>query len=406
MKIAIVSDYYYPQLGGITEHVHGQATALTRLGHDVTVITPIVSFAPDCIDSVSAPTEIFKVRHIGRAYPFYGNASKTLNTLNPTLKYKLNAFYAKEEFDVVHVHSPHNPMLPLYAISQSIAPVTVATFHSVVPENYPLLKIFAPWLRGYLKNLDSYIAVSQAVIPSMGPYFPEANWRVISNGIDTDFFTPSKYDGDLVDQNKQTILFLGRFDPRNGLGDMIHAFIEIRQTRDNVRLVILGDGPLHSYYKKMVPDDLSDDVIFVGRVNQLRPAYLASADLLCTPCKLASFGMVLLEAMSCGLPVVANDISGFGLVLEDKKEGFLVRPPGDVHNIAELCLKVLDNPNLRAEMGAHGRQKALKTYAWPIIALQLEELYADLLVNALSRKASKKSKLPTRLRKNATRDQE
>ena len=84
------------------------------------------------------------------------------------------------------------------------------------------------------------------------------------------------------------ILFLGRFDPRNGLGTMIDAFVRVRREwGPEVRLVIVGDGPLKSYYQKRVPDDLHDDVHWAGRVDWERPRYYTSADVHCTPCNRA-----------------------------------------------------------------------------------------------------------------------
>jgi len=141
--------------------------------------------------------------------------------------------------------------------------------------------------------------VSDAVIQSLEPYFPGLSFTTIPNGIDTNFFTPG---AEPIPElaGTRTIVFVGRFDPRNGVKHMIRAFARLRQTRDNVALVIVGDGPLRPLIERMVPEALRRDVTFAGRVNRLRPRYLASAEILCTPCSLASFGMVLLEGMSSG----------------------------------------------------------------------------------------------------------
>ena len=104
----------------------------------------------------------------------------------------------------------------------------------------------------------------------------------------------------------------------------LRAFILLRERRDDVRLVVLGDGPLRSVFQRSIPLELRDDVLFEGRIDQLRPRYLASTEILCTPCHLASFGMVLLEAMSAGVPVVASQISGFKLLMQQGVQGLLV----------------------------------------------------------------------------------
>jgi glycosyltransferase involved in cell wall biosynthesis len=114
-------------------------------------------------------------------------------------------------------------------------------------------------------------------------------------------------------------------------------------------------------------------------VNRLRPRYLASAEILCTPCSLASFGMVLLEGMSAGLPVVASRLPGFECVLRDGVDGLMVDRPHDEAGFAATLDRLLDDPALARRMGAAGRQRAISTFGWPVVADQLEALYDELL---------------------------
>jgi glycosyltransferase involved in cell wall biosynthesis len=171
------------------------------------------------------------------------------------------------------------------------------------------------------------------------------------------------------------VLFVGRFDPRNGLKEMLRAFVRLRERRDDVRLIVLGDGPLRHVYEHMVPAALRDDVLFEGRVDRLRPRYLASSEILCTPCHLASFGMVLLEAMSAGVPVVASNISGFKLLMQDGVQGRLVDHDGVGARFSEALDFMLEHPQLAREMGAAGRARAVESFSWEVVADQLEELY-------------------------------
>ena len=122
-------------------------------------------------------------------------------------------------------------------------------------------------------------------------------------------------------------------------------------------------------------------------MNQLRPRYLAGAEILCTPCSLASFGMVLLEGMSAGLPVVASRLPGFSLVMRDGVDGIMVDRADDEAGFAAALGELLDDPRRAAAMGAAGRQRALDTFAWPVVVDQLEALYADLLGSRRSRVA-------------------
>ena len=190
MRIAIVSEHYYPQLGGITEHAHGQATELALRGHEVTLITPGLLVAPTTVDGAPPRDEPFEIVRVGRALPFYINASEAQLELGPLLASAIGRVFARGRFDVVHVHNPFGVAMPIIAIMRSRAPVTVGTIHSVVPDGYKPLRLMRRPLRTVFARLDARIAVSEAVIDSVQPHFPGLSFEVIPNGVDTDFFSP------------------------------------------------------------------------------------------------------------------------------------------------------------------------------------------------------------------------
>ena len=344
----------------------------------MTIVTPTLVRPPRTTDALERETP-FEIVRVGRAYPFYINASETLLTVGPRLASDVGRLFADRRFDVLHVHNPFGVSLPIIAVARSNARATVGTFHSVVPDGYRPLRGFKPLLRRLLSKLDARIAVSAAVVTSIGAHFAGLGFDVIPNGIDTEFFSPAVPTLPWLRGKKRNVLFVGRFDPRNGLKEMLRSFTLLRRRRDDVRLVVLGDGPLRPVYRRMVPADLRDDVLFEGRVDGLRPHYLASSEILCTPCHLASFGMVLLEAMSAGLPVVASNISGFKLLLQDGVQGTLVDHDGEGRGFCDALDDMLDNPERAKGMGAAGRQRVVDHFAWPIVADQLEELYEQLL---------------------------
>jgi phosphatidyl-myo-inositol alpha-mannosyltransferase len=379
MRIAIVSEHYYPQLGGITEHAYGQATELARRGHEVTLITPRLLVPVRTVDQAPPREELFEIVRVGRAYPFYVNSSEALLAIGPFLASAIGRVFAKRRFDVVHVHNPFGVAMPIISVMRSKAPVTVGTIHSVVPDGYKLLRLLRRPLQVVFARLDARIAVSEAVVDSIQPHFPGLSFEVIPNGVDTNFFSPEAKPLPHLLDGLRNVLFVGRFDPRNGLKHMLRAFSLLRELRDDVRLVILGDGPLRGVYQRLVPAGLRGDVLFEGRVDQLRPRYLASAEILCTPCQLASFGMVLLEAMSAGIPVVASRNSGFERLMENGLQGFLIDPPDAEDEFAAAINLLLEDQDLARRMGAAGRQLALTAYAWPAVVDRLEELYARLL---------------------------
>lgn len=378
MKIAIVTDYYYPSLGGITEHVHGQAMSLHKLGHDVTVITGNIFRPPSVVDKCYSPDEHvpFKIVRLGQAIRLCGNGSQTLHTLHPFMVSKLRELFRQEKFDIIHSQAPYNlsfvQAVPFVAPQRS---TTVGTFHSVFAPG-PMVNIVTRMLRPSVAKLHGKIVVSEACIDSLRPYFPY-DYTVLPNGIDDFHFSPSARPLPQFQDGKKNILFLGRFDPRNGLGTMIKAFTRIRRERgcDDTRLIVVGDGPLRSYYQRMVPADIAPAIVWAGRVNWDRPRYFASADLLCTPCNRASFGMVLLEAMSCGVPVVASRLSGFQLVMEHERHGLMIPEATDADGFASGIQELLDSPMRRARMGCEGRRTAVENYSWTGLAPRLEDYY-------------------------------
>jgi phosphatidylinositol alpha-mannosyltransferase len=398
VRIAIVTDFYYPSLGGITEHVDGQARELANRGHEVTVVTGhLLRSPPVSDDAFEVPEPNFEIVRMGIAIPlfvpYWGNNAQTLHTYGPRLGQQLRALFRERGFDVVHVHAPYNPPFPAWAIDQCPdETICVATFHSVFPQTTGM-DILAEWTRPWIERLDGRICVSEACIGSLAPYYPYA-YDVIPNGIDADHFSPDAEPVAELMGDHQNIVFCGRFDPRNGLDTMIEAFRLLHRERgDQVRLVVIGDGPLRKLYRRQVGEELAPVVHFAGRLNRSRPNYLTSGSVFCTPCNRASFGMVLLEAMSCGRPVVASRISGFQLLMEEGRQGFLVHPGDSAELHAAALRRLLDDPDLRARMGAEGRRTALESYAWPRVAAKLEAYYADLLAGEQPVWASAKSSL-------------
>ena len=249
MRIAIVSDFYYPSLGGITEHVDGQARALTALGHEVTVVTGrLLRPPPVQDDTMAVPEPTFEVVRIGTALrlyvPRWGNGAETTHTIGPRLGRRLGAFFRERGFDVVHVHAPYNPQMPAWAIDNTPEDaISVATFHSVFPQTLGM-DIEAELIRPAIERLDGRICVSEACIGSLTPYFPYA-YDVIPNGIDADHFSPAAEPVRELMGDHRSIVFVGRFDPRNGVDTMIQAHARLFAERGpSVRLIVVGDGPL------------------------------------------------------------------------------------------------------------------------------------------------------------------
>lgn len=377
MKIALVSEYYYPLLGGITEHVHNLALTLSKRGHDVTVVTH--NLKPKKHHHYPDEELTFKVKRFGKGIPIYSNGSFARVTLGKNLGRQLKIFFERERFDVIHAHSPITPILPMVALRHSNAPVTIGTFHTYFDKSRGY-NLFKKTSAQHMGMLDGKIVVSDACVEALSRYFDNTHdeYEVIPNGVDPDYFRPA---ADIIpefDDGKLNILFVGRFDPRNGLKTMIEAFKLVKKQFDNCRLIIVGDGPLRHYYRTLVPRELMKDVHFAGLINGARPSYYATADIYCTPCTKASFGVVLLEAMSSATPIVASDINGYRLVMQDNNQGILV-PEQEPAGFAEALLRLLKDSSLRQRMGQAGRETVMNTFSWDLVAGQIEQLYCQLL---------------------------
>lgn len=367
LRIALVTEYYYPHLGGVCEHVHFFAREARRRGHHVDVIT-------SHIPGAEAQPHVIR---LGRSQPVYCNGSQARITMGWHLRRDFRRVLRQGRYDVVHVHSPLTPVLPILAIEEADCPV-VGTFHTYFDRSvgYTLGRRF---FQKRLDMLSAAIAVSKSTTVALNRYF-DADWQIIPNGIDTDVFHPSAPQPPGLSKDVPTILFLGRFDPRNGLTTLIDSFRRVkgRGTRGRqARLVVVGDGPLREHYYKQANGD--PDIKFVGAVLEGRPSYYAHSSVYACPTTKASFGITLLEAMACETPVVCSDILGFRDVVVDEREALMV-PCGDRDALADALVRVLDDEGLAIQLGTTGRQNSLE-YSWARVTSRVLDVYQQVLGN-------------------------
>jgi phosphatidylinositol alpha-mannosyltransferase len=369
MKIAIVTEYYYPTLGGVQEHVHHFAREAAARGHDVRIITSKVRGA----SLVDEPVPVLRV---GRSQPFVANGSIGRMTVGRGLGDELQAIFDRERFDVIHVHAPLTPTLPLLAIARSNA-ITIGTFHTNF-RSLPMAALLRRLGRRFMTRLDGAIGVSPTAVAAIARYFP-ATYAVIPNGVDTRRFAPTHRGG----RERRTILWVGRLEPRNGLDRMIAAFTKAASRRADLDLSIVGDGPLRALYEASIPPHLRGRVVFHGALNGERPARYAAADLLCVPASISSFGITALEGMSAGLPVIASDIDGFRDLVTHARDGLLV-DTACPESFADAILRVAGDPRLAETLAREGRATA-ERYAWPRVADRVLSYYDEVLAREVSR---------------------
>jgi len=376
VRVGIVTEYYYPLLGGITENVFNTKKQLKALGHDVTVITSLahrgmfrVRKSRDVVDP--------DVVRVGHSVPVYSNGSFAHLSVGVRIRARLRSVFDWGQFDVLHLHSPITPTLPIEALLAATCP-TVGTFHTYFERSLAYAVLKNAIQTRALDRMAGQIAVSRNCVDALSRYFT-TRAEVIPNGVDVDLFHPDRPPLPIFDDGRPNLLFVGRFDPRNGLALMLRAFAIVRERRPDARLIVVGDGPLSPYYRSMVPPALRDDVHFVGLVRDMRPAYYATCDVFCSPVTKASFGVTLLEAMAAGKPIVATENIGYRELMSPA-EGILV-PPADPAAFAAAVLRLLDNPALRREIGAAGREKA-EAYSWERIGRTIADYYEGILVHA------------------------
>ncbi len=286
---------------------------------------------------------------------------------------RVRALLDENHFDVVHYHEPLVPSLPI-TVLRFHSGANVGTFHAMARRNLGYY-YGRPFLKRYFNRLHVHVAVSVPARDFIARYF-EGEYRVVPNGIDCSRFNPNHPQLDeLRTPGKATILFVGRLESRKGLPTLLEAYGQLRRLRDDARLVVVGDGPMRWGYESQVAAMGIPDVEFAGRVSsELLPRYYASADIFCAPATGGeSFGIVLLEAMASGVPVIASSIPGFSSVILHDYDGVLV-PPRHPKEWAAALGALLDDPARRKGMSERGLVKA-QLYDWEHVVDEVLDVY-------------------------------
>ena len=369
MRIGVVTEDYYPSIGGVPEHVHHFAREARRLGHVVRIVTSEMRDASS--REVGSDPLSSEVLRIGASHPLARPGAVSRLTGGTGVGAAMRELFARERFDVVHVHAPLSPVLPLLAVHHATGPV-VGTFH---PGARPglLFRLARGTLQRYLDRLDAAIAVSRAAV---APYRERlrADFRVIPTGVDYERFSRGRKLR-RFDDGKLNVLWAGRPDPHNGLDALITAFHRAWKQVD-ARLLVVGDGPRLARYRASVPAELEEDVVFAGRVDDERSDWFATADVVCAPAQGPSAGMTLLEAMAAGKPVLASDVDGYRELVQHGREGEILGAD-DESAWARAIVRIAREPARAAAYGERGRAVAQRR-AWPLVAREVLGVYRSI----------------------------
>ncbi|MFQ5907060.1 MAG: glycosyltransferase family 4 protein [bacterium] len=374
MKVCMVSDSYYPHPGGVTEHIHHTAVELRKLGHTVKILT--ASFGDN--QGFNEPD----ILRVGRSILVPANKSFASLTVGLSLPLEVKRILRAGDFDLVHTHGPLAPTLPVLALLYSNS-VNIATFHAA-SERFLAYEILSPVLMPLFKRIHGPIAVSEVARETIARYFP-GDYRIIPNGVDTGRFNPRLEPISEYSDERQNILFVGRFDPRKGLKYLLMAMPRILKSVPKARLLVVGKGFLKSFYRRYLDPKAQSSVVFVGYVEpDLLPRYYATADVFCSPATGAeSFGIILLESMAAGTPLVASDIDGYRQVVSHMEDGIVV-PPFNPEALGGAIVKLLKNESLRRKFRENGLKKA-DHFSWRRVTRSLEQYYIEVMERVPSR---------------------
>jgi phosphatidylinositol alpha-mannosyltransferase len=292
---------------------------------------------------------------------------------------KVRSLLQEEDFDIIHLHEPMAPILPLCVLEFSHA-VNVGTFHAT-NNNSHLYKLSQPITKRWHQRLHGGIAVSPAARRYVNNTFP-GEYKIIPNGIDLDQFTDNAEPWPQYRDGKTNILFVGRLEKRKGLKYLLEAYSKLKWEFPDIRLLVVGPGNPDKDSHRILGAQNLQDVEFIGPVSQIDlPRYYASADIFCSPATGSeSFGIVLLEAMAMGKPVVASNLEGYASIVSDGKQGILF-PPKNGEALAAALSRLVRDPELRRQMGGEGRL-TVDQYRWEEVARQVEEYYYQCLDSA------------------------
>jgi phosphatidylinositol alpha-mannosyltransferase len=364
MKVGIICPYNMYKGGGVQECVVAIRKELENRGHTAKIISP----TPPRVKNPEMEGVIF-IGTAAQVKAFHTTSQVSVNVRTDALKTALD----REKFDILHFHEPWVPNLSRQILAHSNS-LNVATFHAKLPDTLmvkTIEKVVTPYTKSVLKDLERLTAVSDAAAMYVSN-LTSKNVEIIPNGIDLSKYKPSNTKRD------NSILFIGRIEKRKGLKYLIDAFKEIQDKSTN--LIIAGDGPDRRKMEKYVATiGIEDRVEFLGFISEAEKLNLFNkCSLVCSPALFGeSFGIVLLEAMAMGVPIIAGNNPGYSSVLRDEGSLSLVNPK-DTLSFTRLINTFMSNQRVR-ELWLGWASNYVKQFDYPLVVNQYESLYKELL---------------------------
>lgn len=412
LRICLVSAAYRPYPSGVSEHVHHLAESLRDLGQNVSILTTSyerekgIKGVRERIEKPESGHSIprsldplvpsgLPVTRFGRAVLIPMNRSYATLPVGLRMSGQVKRYLAKGGFDVVHCHGVFWPEISYWAIrhSRSVNLITFLTAGFKIHTSGAGL--FRLLFKNQLAKIHGRIAISRRARQAAEPYV-SGEFRIIPCGIDLNRFKPRdkgiEGQRDKVTDTRSldpsiprstgppAILFLGRLDARKGIEVLLHALPEVLRSVPDTRLTVAGRGPMERTARQLADRlGVAASVDFLGAVPQEdMPRLYAGCDVYCAPgLGGETLGIVLLEAMASGAPVVASRIPGYDETIQDGVNGILT-PPADPEALSAALVKVLLDKSLRERLSAAGLERAHE-YAWPKVAQRTLDFYRELM---------------------------
>jgi glycosyltransferase involved in cell wall biosynthesis len=403
LRVAIVTDAFPPGIGGVENHTVNLARELARLGHEVTVVThrEVKAAFADCrlqiadcgaegegagqrggedrstIDNRQSRIGVRVVRLDGGVLVYRDHDI----AVDPALLAGFGRLLDGERFDIVHGQSEASMLVYgglWLARRRGIA--TVLTRHSMLGMKPPVARPLVHGLTRLLLPLaDGVIAVSEDCAAETAWFRGPS--RVIPNGVDTARFAPTVEARRVEraargwDEGDVVLGYAGRLHRKKGVLALADAFEGVRRECPEARLVFAGPGPLRDQVARRAAEPGSG-ISLVDPLDEPGVArFLCGLDVFAFPSLGEAFGIAVLEAMACALPVVALERWGVRRLVRHGRTGLLCREPGELAGrLVELCR----DPGLRQRLGRAGREEVLGRYQWPDVAAQTAEFYREL----------------------------
>ncbi|MEK7521973.1 MAG: glycosyltransferase family 4 protein [Patescibacteria group bacterium] len=369
LKIAMFFSSNPERPDGLLHHIYYLSQELTKLGHLVYLFGPNRKSALPFKNYMKI-IDLVEV-------PFLKEATIFITVKSKKIDEPVSLIENQEKFDLIHIHDPYLPFIAWEILKKARLPI-ITTFHTAWDENsgFNIINGFIPFFQDYFYKVSGSIFVSKIGKKRWSSLLPSTVKKIIiNNGVHSNIFSPQKNNN-----KKITLLFVARIVPRKGLMILLKTLKELVKEILNIKLIVLGDGPhLEACKEYAKVNKIEDFVEFKGYVtgkNKIR--FFQTSDIFCAPYRNENFAITLLEAMSCGMPIVGFDSNGVKEILSGYPDRDLIVPYKNTKLLAK-AIKSLILDNVKRNRISKWLLKRKEKYTWEKISKETEEFYYKVL---------------------------